>query len=487
MNRSVRVDHWDRSRYDDLDFPTFRAEGEALLRLAPDTGAALWADLFAAFDLATPDLVDPADLDAGYAINHLVLGSMLGLTELAHLRTWTVGDAFYSAMGCISLRPTLEVVYDQALVTQRRRDALEAERTRLEDMDEEPGSDALAEVGAALEELLAQEDRDTGQRRLLLQCSMRRAASAVEDEDTRTRMWSAGADGFTRMPAEKRLALAKQMQGPRFDGMADLFGALESLRGLAQRDVVAGIPSVPGGVEFGRDLGRVLPSALLQFADPDREVLFLADYAAGSLPLVELTGTDAVGRGGMIVCCDTSISMATTMRPKGTRDLRSKAMALLLLHQAREQARPYHGIIFSDRYDRDHALAGEPQLLEFDFTSRYDPEEVLGFAAAFFGGYTSFTLPLDRAVAILEAEFAATGHTTSDVVLITDGEVEVSATWIARYLERMHRIGGRTWGLLLAGAHREPLATICEGRVATFDDITAPNTDLRSVMAGLTG
>ena len=123
--------------------------------------------------------------------------------------------------------------------------------------------------------------------------------------------------------------------------------------------------------------------------------------------------------------------------------------------------------------------------MEYDFTGAYPAEQVLDFAGQFFGGYTNFSLPLDRAVAILEAEHAATGRTSSDIVFITDGEANVSKPWLERYLARMHRIGARTWGLLIAGAEREPLTSLCEGRVASFDEITSPGADLRSVLTGV--
>lgn len=481
--RVVAVDHWDLRRYDTLDFPAFRADGAALLALAPVTGAALWADLFALVDLARPRLREVDEVDPAYRVNHTVLTTLAQAPELDRLRALSVGDAFYAGSACITLRPALEIAFDRAQVTQRMRDALAYGLGGLAGLDDveveqDPG------LAAAEAELEALESREAGRRALLLRSSLAKAVAEAEAEDARSRMWTAGMD-MTRMSAERRLALARRMKNPAFEGMVDLFGAMERLQALVARDVIPGIPSVPGQVEYGRDLTRVLPSALVRMGDPDLGDLFLADYAEGRLPQRAMTGTTEVGRGGIIGCFDTSISMARTMRPKGTRDMRSKAMGLLLLNQAREQGRPFHAIVFSDRYERGHPLDGQPQLTEYDFTGDYTAEQVLDFAEEFHGGRTSFTLPLDCAVAILEDEFAATGHTRSDVVIVSDGEAPVTTDWIARYLERMHRVGGRTWGLLLAGAHTEPLTTICEGRVATFDEITTPGADLRAVMSGL--
>lgn len=484
--RAIVVDRWDVERYEDLDFPTFAAEGEALLRLAPDTGRELWADLFAALDLAMPTLVDVDAMESGFEINRQVLAHMLAQREFELLRTWTQGNAFSAASAVMGLRETVETVYDRLRTTQRVAEALAARRRRLEDMDdEEPEAATLLQELAEDEAALAvQEQRDAGEATLALRSSMRQVAEATEAEVDRARMLATEED-LTRMPAEKRLELARTLNTERFVAMSDLFGAVSNLLAAAQRQHVPEVPAEPGDITYGRDLARVLPSSLMQLDDPDRELLFLADYADGRLPMLEQRGTAAVGRGGIVACSDTSISMAMPMYPSGTRDLRAKALGLVLLHHCRQADRAFYGILFSDRYDRG-PNKGEVQLAEFDFTGPLDADMVIGFTETFFGGGTNFTLPLDRALALLEAEFAATGRTESDIVFITDGEAIVSTAWIRKFHDRLHRIGGRVWGLLMGEAEREPLNTICEGRVATFNQITDPDVDLVAVMAGLT-
>lgn len=483
--RALVVDRWDRERYDTLDFPTFAAEGEALRRLAPDTGPELWADLFALFDLVVPALVDADSMAAGFGINHRVIATMSTMPETALLRSWTQGDAFASASASMSLRPTVEVIYDRLRTTEKVAEALATERRRLEDMDEEEAAPDLADLverEAAAEALAG---RDTGMMVLLLRSAARQVADATEAEVERARMWSGGHD-LTRMPLEKRLELARRLRTAHFAAMADLFGAIRQLMAAAKRTVVPEAPDDLGDVEYGRDLARVLPSALAQLADPDQEWAFLAAYANGRLPMMEQRGTETIGRGGVICCTDTSVSMATPMAPKGTRDMRAKALGLVLLDQCRAQGRSFYGIVFSDRYDAfSGELSGQPQLMEFDFSGEFPPQQVIDYAEAFFGGGTNFTLPLDRALAILEAEFAATGKTESDIVFITDGEARVTPRWMERFHRRLHAIGGRVWGLTLATRRDEPLSSICEGRVASFDDITSPDANLLEVMAGV--
>lgn len=484
--RAIVVDRWDLERYDGLDFPTFAAEGEALLRLAPETGRELWADLFAALDLATPTLVDVDAMESGFELNHQVMAHMLVQREFELLRTWTQGNAFAAASAVMGLRPTIETVFDRFRTTQRVAEALADKRKRLEEMDDEEPELAskLEELAGEEQALAAQEDRDAGEAMLALRSSMRQVAEATEAEVDRARMLASDED-LTRMPAEKRLELAKTLNTERFAAMADMFGAVANLMAAAQRLHVPEVPAEPGDITYGRDLARVLPSSLMQLDDPDRELLFLADYADGRLPMLEQRGTAPVGRGGIVACSDTSISMATPMHPSGTRDLRAKALGLVLLHQCREQDRAFYGILFSDRYQVG-PNKGQVQLAEFDFTGPFDADTVIAFTETFFAGGTNFTHPLDRALALLEAEFEATGRTESDIVFITDGEAVVSDAWLRRFHTRLHRIGGRVWGLLMGGAEFEPLTTICEGRVATFDQISDPEADLVAVMGGLT-
>jgi uncharacterized protein with von Willebrand factor type A (vWA) domain len=219
--------------------------------------------------------------------------------------------------------------------------------------------------------------------------------------------------------------------------------------------------------------------------DPVRSRVFLDDYARGRLPMIERRGEQEAARGGIVCCCDSSISMAAP--DSFPNEERAKAMALALLHQCRRQGRPFYGIHFGDRW-RSGPDKGKPQLLEYDFSGTYDAERVLDFAETFIGGYTNFQYPLDRGLALLEAEHATVGRTDGDIVFITDGEADVTDEWAERWIDGMTAVDARCWGLLCEGADREPLESLCRatgGAVASYDQITDPSVDLRAVLTGL--
>jgi uncharacterized protein with von Willebrand factor type A (vWA) domain len=470
--RVLLVDAWDEARFDAImaELDVLAANGEALTTLAPETGAELWADMFAAFDQPTPRLVAATDLDGDFTTNYVVISALVTLPEFARLRASTTADAYASAIACCWLRTTVEVIYDRHRTMERARKAAEAARAA-----DQPAADEQAEDDAA-----------AGQRTLLLRAAMAKAAEHAEEDAAQAAMVLPGAAGeLRRLPAARRLALAQRLNHRRFRRMADVFGAMEALLAGARRNRVPGAPTDTGQIEYGRDITRALPSALLLAGDDDYDQVFMDDYARGRLAMVERLGEQEASRGGIICCCDSSISMA---EPEGApNEERAKAMALALLHQCRRQRRPFHGIHFADRW-RTGPDKGKPQLLEYDFSGAYDVERVLDFAEVFIGGYTSFVFPLDRGAALLEAEYDTQGRTDGDLVMITDGEASVGDEWAQEWIARMKRVDARCWGLLCEGAEREPLESLCRatgGAVATYAQITDPDVDLRAVLAGL--
>lgn len=472
--RVLVIDTWDAAVFSEMmvDLDVFVDNHDALMVLAPDTGPELWADMFAAFDQATPRLVDAADLDGDFAANYAVIAALLTLPEFARLRDWTMGDPYASALACCALRPTVEVLYDRHRTTERMRKAAEQAA-----QDQPEDDTTLAAVAT-------QESVDAGERVLLLRAAMARAAADAESTAAQVSMLMPDAD-VRRMPAGRRLALAQRLTHRRFRHMADVFGAMEALLAGARRNRVPGAPSDTGEIEYGRDLTRALPSALLMLDDAEWGDVFMDDFARGRLPMMERRGEQEAARGGIVCCIDNSISMA---EPVGApNEEKAKAMGLALLHQCRRQSRPFYGIHFSDRW-RSGPHKGEPQLIEFDFSKPYTAETVLDFAETFIGGYTNFRYPLDRSLALLEAEFAVQARTDGDIVFITDGECNVAAAWAAEWIDRMHAVDARLWGLLCEDAEREPLESLClatGGAVATYAQITDPDVDLRAVLTGL--
>lgn len=476
--RAVVVDRWDASRCAVMadELPQFAAEGRALRDLV-DVGAdELWADFFALFDKVSPALTPAAAMDPALALNHAVVATALRQPELARIQVWTQGDAVASAMACVAMRRCLETLYDRAQVHRRMALGLDELRAMLAQAIDQEVSDqnAVAELMAAIaaEEtaVAAREAQDQAERMMTLRSALGRVAVEAEEAGDMARMVG-GRDDLMRLPAQVRLDLAKRMNTPAFRQMADLFGAMDRLLGAAMQTQVADVPDDIGELEYGRDLSRVAPVALMALADPVTEDRFYLDYLEGRLPQAGRRGSEQAARGGVVCAVDNSISMA------GEHEQLAKAVALTLLHLCRRQGRPFHGLHFSSRH----------QLLDFDFAPPYGVDMVLDFAEFYFGGGTDFMAPLDRGVTLLEAERRATGGVRADLVIVTDGEAGVTARWRAQWLERMGLVGGRCWGLLVGGGPQwEPLRGLCRetgGAAVRILDALRPGVDLGRLFA----
>ncbi|CAE8686673.1 unnamed protein product, partial [Polarella glacialis] len=141
----------------------------------------------------------------------------------------------------------------------------------------------------------------------------------------------------------------------------------------------------------------------------------------------------AVERGPLIVCLDTSKSMA------GRREAVAKAALLEVLRQAELEQRPCHLCAFS----------GPSELQEIEVPPAPVPadawEAVLAFLAASFGGGTDLEAPLSASLRRV-SEDAKWGP--ADILLVTDGEVGLPPQHVLEELERLRLERGlRLFGL----------------------------------------
>ncbi len=156
----------------------------------------------------------------------------------------------------------------------------------------------------------------------------------------------------------------------------------------------------------GADIARLLPSELSKLARRTLRLLFMRDLLERQCLQYQLTGTETLGKGPLVVALDKSGSM------EGPRDIWATALALALLEQAQRENRMF-------------------ALLLFDAGVKYEaivkPTEPLPEAALFQGcaGGTSIDAALIRALKIIETHPGALRK--SDVVLVTDGGSDPSS------------------------------------------------------------
>jgi uncharacterized protein with von Willebrand factor type A (vWA) domain len=136
----------------------------------------------------------------------------------------------------------------------------------------------------------------------------------------------------------------------------------------------------------------------------------------------------------MVVCIDVSSSM------QGDKELWAKAVGLTLMDIARRQRRLFRAVLFS-------AGEGSLRVLDLNRERRYEPElaKVIEMAEYFPGGGTDFQQPIDAAMALLEDRKLKRG----DIVMITDGECQVSPEWLAHLRERKDVLQFTIFGVLV--------------------------------------
>ena len=163
-------------------------------------------------------------------------------------------------------------------------------------------------------------------------------------------------------------------------------------------------------------------------------------------------------RGPMVVCIDVSSSM------QGDKELWAKAVSLTLMDIARRNRRLFRAVLFSSG-------AESLKVLDLNQQRRYQPElsKVLEMAEYFPGGGTDFQTPLDAAVALLEDKQLKRG----DIVVITDGESQVSPEWLANFYRRREELKFTVFAVLVDVGSNE-LSTLAQlsDRVTSVKQLT---------------
>jgi len=184
------------------------------------------------------------------------------------------------------------------------------------------------------------------------------------------------------------------------------------------------------GIEFGSDLGRLLPSELVQLDDDDLEYDFLRRFVDRSLQVRELRSSENEARGPIVLVVDESGSMS------GEPVAHAKAMALAILWVAEHQKRWCCLVGFSGDSVGNFLVIPPGQR---------DTKTLIDWLAHFYGGGTSMDVPLETLPNRWEELGCPEGRT--DIIQITDCAVHVPEelerkflSWKAEHQARMNTI-----------------------------------------------
>lgn len=514
--RTIKSDKWDEQDLDNIFdvMPDFKRARDILADTV-DTANGATADTFFSFFKGIPQNHEAEDVRPDYLINAFVRDELQQMSEWQELRALgTVGDDVNSALAFVTMEKDLEILFDKVKQEQKAAEELAKKMQEFSGVSDESDSveDLLAQMEAQREAAEAEEegsgqgmdgdiedmkgkaqalqDRKTTleqeienlgkdlkdaleakapQMKQQLREGMKKArdeASALQGMD---QTWGTEPGAMQKLPAEKRLELAKKIKNaPKLKRLSELVGPMKRVMFAEQRKQSEHARDEVYSVEKGADMSRVLASQLVYFKHPKLKRLFYRKLAEKSLLQYELKGTDKLGMGGIVCAIDNSGSMS------GDKEIWAKAVALSLMHLARQQDRTFKGIHFGS--------AGE--FKEFDFLKPEDfsMEKIFEFAEYFYGGGTDFYTPLACAVKHLRAEYEAEGVVHGDILLITDGDAPMNDEFLKELHDDAEKLGFQIFGVLIgqSGWGRDTLNKICKGKMVTVKDLTGPE-DVRTV------
>ncbi len=334
--------------------------------------------------------------------------------------------------------PQIEVRARIAVVTEKWRAAIEAERERFQ----------TRELGRALGSFV----RELGSVLPLLTRAQSVVSDLFGDEDA---LWDLSRGEWLETNWDALGTQAELLKDlPELDRLAEILGrsrvatelrtSMHVVREVTFRPIGLGKSEVTG-VNFGDDLTSLLPSEVALLADPNTEDLFYAKLAHKELlqldyrrerivehtehRLVPKTEEAVVPRGPVIVCVDTSGSMLD--EPEQI----AKAMTLALARRLLIDRRDLHIIAFSTSV----------RTLTLSATA-IDLPALCDFLGGSFHGGTDLRPALAEALTMLQAE----SFEHADVLVISDFKIPKIADRFIDQIKEQQRRGSLFHSLTIA-------------------------------------
>lgn len=212
-----------------------------------------------------------------------------------------------------------------------------------------------------------------------------------------------------------------------------------------------------GDVELGDSLNRILASEAMKLAHPKLKGLFYKGLADKALLQYKLDGKEPKGKGPIIVCIDSSGSMA------GEREIASKGIALAMLEIARIEKRAFSLIQFASR----------GQYTKFDASNKVNTLDLLSELEVFLNGGTDFETPLNLAM----HEINTCAFDQADIIFITDGCASVSEGFLNFFLAQKKERSTSILGIAIETNDVSIMQSFCDEIFKTEDILRECPTD----------
>ena len=475
-NLWLECDSYDRRAWKEIQSgaPTIAELVEAGERLVPHFGALL-QDIFLGLFKYNLVWMPPDAVRRSAVLNQAILRELISSPPFEALKQRTLLEEDKAAIAALALgEQVIEMVRSERLINRRemldlwdlkhqeedlkeRADALRAitEQPPSQGEDGEPAADP--ELAAKIEELKQAASRAAQVSEAKLNQKVRTVEDTLKQarqselkrlqlkgaqlaqeidqiaEDAHDFSLEFGQAG--RLSAGERLELGRRLaRNRKIAELARMVGRFKrDALALRRKNLDRGQSEVYD-IERGAELARLIPAELIAVHHPVLYRDFKRRLLEGEILQYQLREDEEKGKGPMVVCLDLSSSM------QGEKELWGKAVTLTLMDLARRQRRLFRAVLFSSG-------EGTLKVLDLNRERRYEPElaKVLELAEYFPGGGTEFERPIDAAVDLLGHKKLRRG----DIVIITDGECQVSPEWLAQLRRRKDELQFKIFGVLV--------------------------------------
>lgn len=429
---AVETDRYDRRLYASLrdSSSALRETEERGASFVPDPASVL-RDFWALLYKMSPKLKE--NCPPSLLLNKKIAESVLNHQDYAEMRSSTRLDEHASALAAICLADRLlpEIPSSAREEAASLREVQRQIKELLARMEASSLSGEGCPEQAELKQALERAQEDSSRLAASLEeafsskaekRALRAAVSAAAgefselEEGASVFSWGTGPGSPGYLTGEERLKLALLLrENPRLKRIASLAGRMRRIAAEKRRTRVRHEPCEVTGVELGSDLECVLPSELALLGHPVLSRDFKRRLLEGNLLQSELSARVPQGRGPVVVCLDSSGSMA------GENEVWSKAVALALFFVAARERRAFACIHFGSKE--------ELRTFRFPDPKKAPPSEVAEMASFFYGGGTDFEAPLKEALRVLtESPFSK-----GDVVFVTDGCCRVPDSFLEEF------------------------------------------------------
>ncbi len=283
------------------------------------------------------------------------------------------------------------------------------------------------------------------------------AASTEAEEMTQaTTCWGNHPGMAHKLPYKEKVLLAERIRRSNIlRQLAKIAGKFRNLALSTQRTKIERGNEEVYSVEMGDRIDLMLPQEMINMCDAQLEIELFRRISNRGILQYALRDRKKLTKGPIVCCIDNSGSMS------GDREVWSKAVALGLLEICNLQKRKFVGIHFSH--------GSNIKTFEFE-PNKYSLNQVLDFVEWFFNGGTDFEKPLDVAADMVDM------NPRADIIMITDGECDVSDDWLVDFLAWRDEMECTVFGVLIEPYYRRDedhciMSKFCNGAVVDAKDI----------------